>query len=134
MVEEMSELRFPRINEVMISGRLTRSPELKYIQDGTAVANIDIAFDNGYMKQGEWVQKTCYIQSTVWKEQAEKAAEDLQKGSAVIIKGTLDMDSWEKDGKKHNRIKIVCRKLMALEKAHSVEEPKSNVTNDDVPF
>jgi len=134
MVEEMSQLRFPRINEVMISGRLTRDPILKYIQDGTAVANIDIAFDNGYMKQGEWVQKTCYIQSTVWKEQAEKAAEDLQKGSAVIIKGTLDMDSWEKDGKKHNRIKIVCRKLMALEKAHSVEEPKSNVTDESVPF
>ena len=137
----MKQLKFPRLNEVMISGRLTRDPHLKYLNDGTAVANIDIAFDNGYMRDGEWVQKPCYIQSTVWKEQAEKVSKELKKGSPVIIRGNLDMDSWEKDGKKNNRIKLVCRKLMPLEKGTPTEPADvardikyKPITNDDVPF
>jgi single-strand DNA-binding protein len=61
-----SELRFPKINTIIISGRLTRDVDLRYLPNGTPVAKLPIAFDRSYQKDGEWQQETSYIDIVVW--------------------------------------------------------------------
>jgi single-strand DNA-binding protein len=61
----MSELRFPKINMIVLSGRLTRDVDLRYIPSGTAVAKLSLAFDRSYQKNGEWQQETSYLDVVV---------------------------------------------------------------------
>jgi len=131
----MSQLRFPRVNNVIITGRATRDIELKYIGNGTAVAKISLAYDRSHKKGEEWVKETSYTDVVVWDKLAERCAEEVTKGSPVLIEGYLKTHSY-KDKENNNRkvTEIIAHKVSFLEKVHSVEEPKSNVTNDDVPF
>ena len=55
------ELRFPNINSMVISGRLTRDVDLRYTPTGTPVAKLSLAFDRNYQKGGEWLQETSYL-------------------------------------------------------------------------
>lgn len=146
----MSELRFPKINTIVLSGRLTRDIDLRYIPNGTAVAKLSIAFDRSYQKNGEWQQETSYIDVTVWSKRAEQCAETLHKGSPVVIEGYLRTHSYT-DSNNQNRkaTEIVASKVSFLEKSNFSANPKpaddnfnsssqppvtSAITDDDVPF
>ncbi|MCK4957342.1 MAG: single-stranded DNA-binding protein, partial [Candidatus Cloacimonetes bacterium] len=83
------ELKFPRINSIMISGRVTRETELRYTTSGTAVTKLPIAFDRSYQRGNEWIQETSYIDVVVWDKLAERCAEYLDKGSAILVEGYL---------------------------------------------
>jgi single-strand DNA-binding protein len=131
------ELRFPKVNSVTLTGRLTRDAELRYTSGGIAVTKISIAFDNSYQKNGEWVNDTSFINVTAWDKTAEKCAEELQKGSPVLVEGYLKMNSWtDKDNNNRSVIEIISRKISFLEKSggNSVSVKSQQVTDDDVPF
>jgi len=100
-------------NRVILLGNLTRDPELRYIQSGMAVTNLDLAVnDRRKTATGEWVEETTFVNDvTVWGRQAETASEYLTKGSAVLIEGRLKLDTWEKDGQKHSKLKVVCERM-----------------------
>jgi len=136
----MSELRLPRINSIIISGRLTRDIELKYTPNGTAVAKLSLAFDRSYQKDGEWQQETSYIDVVVWDKRAGKCAENLYKGSPVIVEGYLQTRSYQDRNNQNRKItEIVANKVSFLEKGEDVsqQEPDKQqeaVTDEDVPF
>jgi single-strand DNA-binding protein len=147
----MTELRFPRINTIILSGRLTRDVELRYTPSGTPVAKLSIAFDRAYKDQaGEWQQETSYIDVTVWSKRAEQCAQELHKGSPILVEGYLKTRMYvDKDNNNRKITEIIAQKVSFLEKAASEdsdygdsykkgevhdEEFTSTTTDDDVPF
>lgn len=101
-------------NRVILMGNLTRDVELKYTQSQTAVTEIGLAV-NEKRKSGEkWIEEVTFVDVTLWGRTAEVAGEYLSKGSPVLIEGRLKLDSWEKDGKKQYKLKVVGETLRML--------------------
>ena len=102
-------------NRVILVGNLTRDPELRYIPSGTAVTDIGLAVnDRRKNANGEWVDETTFVDVTLWARQAEVASEYLNKGSSVLIAGRLKLDTWEKDGKKNSKLRVVGERMQML--------------------
>jgi single-strand DNA-binding protein len=102
-------------NRVILVGNLTRDPELRYIPSGTAVTDLGLAVnDRRKNSNGEWVDETTFVDVTLWGRTAEVASEYLNKGSSVLIEGRLKLDTWEKDGKKNSKLRVVCDRMQML--------------------
>ena len=101
-------------NRVILVGNLTRDPELRYIPSGTAVTEIGLAVnDRRKTASGEWVEETTFIDVTLWGRTAEIACEYLSKGSSTLIEGRLKLDTWEKDGKKNYKLRVIGERMLA---------------------
>lgn len=100
------------INRVMITGRLTRDPETRYLSSGSAVTTLGIAVNRRFMdKNNEWRDETFFIDVETWSKLAEKCAETLKKGRPVYVEGRLKMDTWERDGQKMSKMRIVAERV-----------------------
>lgn len=141
------------INVVVLTGNLTRDPELDHLPgSGTAVCEVRLAV-NGRRKDGntgEWVDKPNYFDVTVFGGRGEAIAEHLAKGSALGVEGRLDWREWEaKDGSgKRQSVKIIANNVQFLGRksadgddgatatAPRVEEAPAGVGtgDDDIPF
>ena len=145
------ELRLPRINSVVLSGRLTRDVELRYTPNGTPVAKLSLAFSHVYQKDGEWIEESSFLDVTVWSRRAEQCAEYLHKGSPVIVEGYIKTRIWQdKDNQNRKSVDINALRVHFLERSESAvgestpktepeisetkENVKATVTDDDVPF
>ena len=103
------------LNRVFLAGNLTRDPEVRYIPDGKAVADLGLAVNRRYKSaDGESRDDVCYVNIVVWGRQAETCGEYLGKGSPVLIEGRLAYDQWEKDGQKFNRLRVVANRVQFL--------------------
>ena len=84
------------INRVVITGNLTRDPELRSTSGGTSVCKLRIAVNTRRKdSSGQWVDKPNYFDVTVWGQQGENCAQYLQKGRGVAIDGRLDWREWD---------------------------------------
>lgn len=102
-------------NRVILVGNLTRDPELRYIPSGTAVTEIGLAVnDRRKGPNGDWIEETTFVDVTLWARTAEVASEYLSKGSSVLIEGRLKLDTWEKDGKKNSKLRVVGETMQML--------------------
>jgi single-strand DNA-binding protein len=102
-------------NRVVLVGNLTRDPELRYIPSGTAVTEVGLAInDRRKGPNGDWIEETTFVDVTLWARTAEVASEYLTKGSSVLIEGRLKLDTWEKDGKKNSKLRVVGEKMQML--------------------
>ncbi len=112
------DLRMPSINKVIISGNLVRDPDTKILENGTHLAKMSIANNQRYRdKNGEWQEKTCYVNVIAWRKTAELVSEFCSKGSPVLIEGELVFNSWEdRDGNKRNQLEVNARRIQFLEK------------------
>ena len=122
-------------NRVILMGHLTRDIELRYTQGGTAVADLGLAV-NDRVKQGdEWVDKTMFIEVAVWSRTAEIADEYLSKGSAILIEGRLQQETWvdRSTQAKRSKHKIVCDKLQMLSRSNGAGNASTKTTDADVP-
>ncbi|MBN1299358.1 MAG: single-stranded DNA-binding protein [Actinobacteria bacterium] len=96
------------INQTYILGNLTRDPELKYTNEGIAIAEMGIAVDKKWRdSNGEENNSVDYFNITAWNNLAENCASSLKKGDRIILAGHLNLRSWEnKEGKKFNIVNI----------------------------
>lgn len=102
-------------NRVILVGRLTRDIELRYTQSGLAVTDIGLAVSERRKSQsGDWVEETTFLDVTLWGRTAEVAGEYLSKGAPVLIEGRLKQDTWEQEGQKRSKIKVVCERMQML--------------------
>ena len=104
------------INVVVITGNLTRDPELQSTPSGTSVCKLRVAV-NGRRKEtsGEWVDKPNYFDATVFGAQGESCASYLAKGRPVAIEGRLDFREWEaQDGSKRHAVSIIANSVQFL--------------------
>ena len=131
-------------NRVILIGNVTRDPELKYIPSGTAVAEVGLAInDRRKGANGEWIEETTFVDVTLWGRTAEVASEYLGRGEPCLIEGRLKLDTWEKDGKKRSKLKVVGDRLQLLSTPSTRAEPEqqhasagtvANFADDDIPF
>ena len=104
------------INKVMVTGRLTRDPETKYLPSGQALTNLGIAVDRRFMdKSGEWRSDTVFLDVETWGKLAERCAESMRKGQPVYVEGRLKMDTWERDGVKQSKIRVSAELVKAFD-------------------
>ncbi|MCO6043924.1 single-stranded DNA-binding protein [Aeoliella sp. ICT_H6.2] len=101
-------------NRVILVGNLTRDPELRYLPSGTAVAEIGMAVNERVKKNDQWTDEVNFFDVTLWGRTAEVANEYLSKGSPLLIEGRLKYDTWEKDGQKRSKVKIIGEKMQML--------------------
>lgn len=102
-------------NRVILMGNLTRDIQLRYTPAGTPVTEVGIAVNDRRKNQnGEWVDETTFVDVTFWGRTAEVASEYLSKGSPVFIEGRLKLDTWEKEGQKNYKLRVVCDRMQML--------------------
>ncbi|MCA9193564.1 MAG: single-stranded DNA-binding protein [Planctomycetales bacterium] len=102
-------------NRVILMGNLTRDVQLRYTPGGTPVTEVGLAVNDRRKNQnGEWIDETTFVDVTFWGRTAEVAAEYLSKGSPVFVEGRLKLDSWEKEGQKNYKLRVVCDRMQLL--------------------
>ncbi|NLW59401.1 MAG: single-stranded DNA-binding protein [Firmicutes bacterium] len=105
------------MNHVILIGRLTRDPELRYTPNGVAVANFTLAVDRPYTNQ-EGERETDFIPIVVWQKLAETCANHLHKGRLVAVDGRLQIRSYEtQDGQRRRVAEVVAANVQFLDRA-----------------
>ena len=106
------------VNKVILIGTLGKDPELKYTQQGTAVARFSMATNENYKDKtsGEWKERTEWHNIVCWQRTAEVATEYLKKGSKAYVEGRITNRSWDdkETGQKKYISEIVVNDLVLL--------------------
>ena len=128
------------LNRVVLTGNLTRDPELRNTPSGTSVCSLRVACNTRRKDaSGEWVDKPNYFDVTVWGAQGENCATYLQKGRPVAIDGRLEWREWEdQNGNKRQSVEIIADSVQFLgsreEGNGSRFTPQSDVPADTADF
>lgn len=143
------------VNTVTVSGRLTRDPELRHTNSGTAVCNIGIASSRSRKQDdGSYAEETSFFDGVVWSGFGELVARKLQKGDLVTVSGRLQQRSWEgDDGTKRSKVEIVVNDVSGQGMYRTKDEETANApfeaatgaeavqpklsqgtSDDDIPF
>ncbi|MEM6777748.1 MAG: single-stranded DNA-binding protein [Planctomycetota bacterium] len=102
-------------NRVMLMGNLTRDIELRYLPSGMAVSEFGLAVnDKRKSNDGQWVDDVNFFDITLFGRTAEVASEYLSKGSPVFIEGRLRHETWEKDGQKRSKVKVIGERMQMI--------------------
>jgi single-strand DNA-binding protein len=106
------------VNVVVITGNLTRDPELRSTGGGTSVCELRVAVNSRRKdgQSGQWVDKPNYFDVTVWGAQGENCANYLSKGRPVAVEGRLDWREWEakEGGGKRQAVQIIANTVQFL--------------------
>ena len=123
----MSGVRLPEQNQVLLTGRLTRDPEVFFTPQGTAKCWFSVAVNQNYKDKttGEWKEQVSYIPIVVWRQAAERCKEKLHKGSPVHIEGRLRSREFEdkKSGSKRTVLEVEARRVQFLAQADNTAAP-----------
>ena len=104
------------VNKVILIGNLGKDPEVRYLDNGVAVANFSLATTENYKnKEGERVSQTEWHNIVLWRGLAEVAEKWLNKGSSVYVEGKIRTRKWEdKDGNDRWSTEIVANNMQML--------------------
>ena len=138
------------VNKVIIVGNLGQDPEIRYMPDGTAVANFSVATSDEWKDKqtGEKKERTEWHRIVVWRQLAEVCGKYLTKGRQVYVEGKLQTRSWEKDGVTRYTTEIIASTVQFLGGRDGAgqgmrgqmadqgypEPPMANTQDDDIPF
>ena len=103
-------------SRIIMQGRLTADPELRYSNAGTPICTLKLASNRTYKQNDEPQKEVCYVDATAFGKTAELVAQYLAKGSAVLVDGRLKHERWEKDGQKHSKHTIQVESVTFLDK------------------
>ena len=124
------------LNQIVIQGRLTKSPELRHTQSGKAVASLSIACDRDF-KDSNGNKATDFFDVAVWGQTGERCADWLSKGQLVTLTGRLQTRDWtDRDGNKRKLFEIMAQNVY-FPPREQTREPKmkepefEDVTDDD---
>lgn len=124
----MAGVRLPEQNQVMLTGRLTRDPEVFFTAQGTAKCWFSIAVNQSYKDKatGEWKEQVAYVPIVVWRQAAERCKEKLRKGNPVHIEGRLRSREYEdkKSGGKRTILEVEARRVQFLAQGDERSEVK----------
>lgn len=144
------------INRVIISGNLTRDPELRSTASGLPVLGFGVAVNDRRKNQqtGEWEDYPNFIDCTMFGARADSLSRYLSKGTKVSIEGKLRWSQWERDGQKRSKIEVIVDELEFMSSRDSshnagsqasyaapapamaapVLDASSSVYDEDIPF
>src|SRR5919205_3576590 len=123
------------INRVLVTGNLTKDPELRSTPSGTSICKLRIAVNTRRKDaSGNWVDKPNYFDVTVWGAQGENCAQYLQKGRPVAIDGRLEWREWEdQNGNKRQSTDIIADSVQFLGSRDAGENGSRFTPQSDVP-
>lgn len=130
-------------NECFFLGNLTRDPELRFTAGGTAIADLGVAINENYKKDDEWVEKTTFINCTVWAKLAEQVADVYRKGDQIHLKASYQLDQWEDktSGEKKSAPKFRVQDVYFARRKKTTEEAVNSQIaaveeddSEDIPF
>ena len=142
------------LNKVILIGNLTRDPEMRYLDSGTAVATLGLAVNRRYTdRNGEKQEDTCFINIDAWARLAEICNQYLKRGSKVLVEGDLRFRQWETDsGEKRSAHSVTAQSVQFLDRPDGdgggggdsynrssgqqsqASRPASAPVDDDIPF
>ena len=94
-------------NRVILGGNLTREPELSFTPNQQPVCDFGIAINRNWKgKDGDKREETCFVDCRAFGKTAETVNQYMQKGKPILLEGRLHFSSWEKDGRKHNKLRV----------------------------
>ena len=106
------------LNKVLLIGRITSSPELKYTENNKAYTKVCLAINR-------YTDGTDFINVKIWNKQAENVCNYLDKGSLILVEGTMMVNQYEdKDGNKKTSTEIIAQNVKFLDR-----KPKENSVN-----
>lgn len=130
-------------SKAIITGNLTRDPELRTTPNGASVCSFSVAVNRVFKdSNGEQKEAVSYIDCSAWGKLGEMISQYAKKGSGVLVSGRLDQRSWEdkNDGKKRSRVEIVVEDFNFVGAprdnnagGNSGSEPAPADVPDDVP-
>ncbi|MAE29536.1 MAG: single-stranded DNA-binding protein [Planctomycetota bacterium] len=98
-------------NKVILMGRLTRDPELRYTKSETAICKLGLAVNRRFKDgaTGEWKEEPTFVDVTIWGKRGEAYEKFHKKGDATFIEGSLRLDTWEdrESGQKRSKLYVV---------------------------
>ena len=127
--------KFPEINQVACSGRLTRDPDSRITETGKLLVTFVLAANRSYRDHnGDWQQDTTFVPVSVWDKTAEYVAEHLHKASSVFLTGRLKSRTIKSSAGKRTVLEVVARNIQFLDKKvptqASHETPDSQSKSD----
>jgi|SRR6516162_3909052 single-strand DNA-binding protein len=102
------------VNKVTLAGRLTRDPETRYTNSGTAITDISLAVSRFYKNEaGENRDETDFIDVTAFGRSAEIIQKHLHKGNPLFVEGRLKLDQWDdkQTGTKRSKLKVIAESM-----------------------
>jgi len=127
------------INRVVLTGNLTKDPDLRALPSGSSVCKLRIASNTRRKNQaGAWEDKPNYFDVVVWGKQGESCAQHLARGRQIGVDGRLEWREWEKDGEKRQSVEIVAETVQFIG-SQQEEVVQGHVVNpvasdDNIPF
>lgn len=126
-------------NKTQVGGRLTRDPEVKRTNAGTAVAEISIAVNRKWRDpSGNVKEEVDFIDVTLWGKTAELAEKYLAKGRSVFIDGRLQLETWDDKttGAKRTKLKVVGEAMQFINdgKGNTAAPATTSEEPDEIPF
>ena len=121
------------LNKIFIMGRLTRDPELRRTQSGTAVTSFSLAVERDFKTQGG-EKETDFIDVVAWRNTAEFVAKYFTKGRMAVVEGRLQIRSWQdKDGNNRRTAEVVADNVYFGDSKRDGAERSGDYNNYSVP-
>lgn len=113
------------INNVSLTGRLTRDPELRVTAGGTQLLSFTLAFNTSVRNRqtGEWDERGNFIDCTMFGKRAEALLNFLAKGQKVAIAGKLRYATWDKDGQRHSKLDLIVDEIDFMAQRQEASQP-----------
>lgn len=129
------------LNKIIVLGRLTRDPELKFTNNGTPVAKFSIANNKSYTSNSEKKEEVSFFNCVAWSKLAELIEKYCTKGNLIGIEGRLQQRRWETaEGQPRSVVEIIADNVQFLtpKQEHQQQAPDAQDDNpfsdDDIPF
>ena len=133
------------LNRIIVMGRLTRDPELRHTQSGTAVAAFTVAVDRDFKDKNSGEKSTDFIDVVAWRQTGEFVSRYFAKGRMAVVEGRLQIRDWtDKEGNKRRSAEVVADNVYFgdskrdTEDAGAYQQPDRFADladdNDDLPF
>lgn len=137
------------INKVIISGNLTRDPDIKQTSGGTQVMQLGVAVnDRRKNAQGEWEDKPNYVDCTLFGKRVDWLSRELHRGTKVAICGKLDYQSWQdKEGNNRSKLAVIAEDVEVMSKGarsgsgdgaasggNQAAYSQNDIYDQDIPF
>jgi len=122
------------LNQVIMSGRLTRDASLKTLSSGSSVAELSVASNRIWNdRNGNKQEETVFVDVDLWGKQADYFGNNLKKGDYIMVTGRLRRESWETDGQKRSKISLRADKIDLPPKVVNTTPAQEPEVNFDEP-
>jgi single-strand DNA-binding protein len=123
------------LNKVLLIGRLTRDPVIRYLPSGTPVAEFGIVWNRRFKTGEEWKEESHFFDIKAYGNLAEDLAGRLSKGYTVVVEGRLSQERWTgQDGKTYSRVRVVAESVRIIRKPKFEEVEAEDIPEKETPF